>query len=95
MNWRPATHGLLGRSGFRPQTTRVLLCARDRDPEAALDRLRREVLQDQDAEGRQDGRAGPRLHEPDLVYAIRKENIEYRLTNNEFRSVKDKYQTTD
>jgi hypothetical protein len=34
--------------------------------------------------------AGTRLYVADLVYAIRKENIEYRLTNNELRSVKDK-----
>ena len=45
-----ADHGLEG-SGLRSVAAGVLLRARPRDPDAALDRLRRQVLRDQDAAG--------------------------------------------
>ena len=39
------------RSGLRSGAARLLLRPRDRDPDAALDRLRREIFRRQDAEG--------------------------------------------
>ena len=56
---------------FDPAQSRVLLRARPRDSDAALDGLRREVLQDPDAEGSADDAAGARLHVADLVHAVR------------------------
>ena len=47
----------------------VLLRARDRDPDAALDRLRGKALRHHDAEGGADGHAGAGLHVADLVHA--------------------------
>jgi len=54
---------------FDPKQRALLLRARDRDPEAALDRLRPEVLRHQDARGHEADGAGPGLHLPDLVHA--------------------------
>ena len=63
-----ADHGLEG-SGLRPAQRALLLRARDRDPDAALDRLRREALRRQAAAGSADDDAGARLHVADLVHA--------------------------
>ena len=52
----------------RGPASRVLR-ARARDPDAALDRVRRRPLQGQDAEGSADDDAGARLHVADLVHA--------------------------
>ena len=46
----------MDRSGLRPGAARLLLRARDRDPDAALDRLRCQALRRADAEGGADGR---------------------------------------
>ncbi len=57
------------RSGIRSGAARFLLRARDRDPDAALDRLRREIFRRQDAKGSADDHHRARLHFADLVYA--------------------------
>ena len=67
---RPYLAGALEGSRVRPEAARVLLRARDRDPDAALGRLRREVLQDRRCRRRcRHALAGARLHLADLVYA--------------------------
>src|SRR6187549_3091243 len=58
-------------SGFRFVGARLLLRARARDSHAALDRLRRRVLQDQDPRPEDpDDDAGTRVHVTDLVHAV-------------------------
>ena len=54
---------------FDPSAARLLLRPRDRDPDAALDRLRRQVLRRHHAEGGADDHAGAGLHLADLVHA--------------------------
>ncbi len=54
---------------FDPVTARVLLRARPRDSDAALDRLRRQALQREDDEESADDDAGTRLHLAHLVHA--------------------------
>ena len=63
-----ADRGLDG-PGLRSRAARLLLRPRDRDPDAALDRLRRQALRRQDAAGGADVDAGARLHVADLVHA--------------------------
>ena len=60
--------GLEG-SSLRSQPPGGLLRARARDPDAALDRLRRQALQREDAQGSADDDAGARVHVADLVHA--------------------------
>ncbi len=55
---------------FDPAAARLLLRSRDRNPDAALDRLRRQALRHQDAEGGADDDAGARLHLAHLVHAL-------------------------
>ncbi len=57
----------LDRSGFRRATAGLLLRARHRDPDAALDRVRGAALRHQDAAGGADDDAGARVHLADLV----------------------------
>ena len=64
-----ADHGLEG-PGLRPGAAGVLLRARARDPDAALDRLRREALRHQAPPGHDDDAAGAGLHLADLVHAV-------------------------
>ena len=59
----------LDRSGFRPDAARVLLRPRHRNPDAALDRLRRGAVRHQDAAGSADETPGARLDLVDLVHA--------------------------
>ena len=63
-----ADRGLEG-SRFRSGAARLLLRPRARDPDAALDRLRREVLRRQDGPEVPMTDAGARLHVADLVHA--------------------------
>ena len=63
-----ADRGLDG-PGLRPEPARRLLRPRRRDPDAALDRLRRQALRHHDAEGGADVRPGAGLHLADLVHA--------------------------
>ena len=80
---RPALDRLLAGPGLRPGPACLLLRARDRDPHAALDRLRRQALR------RQDGRLGPhdgdqpRLHVTDLVQPseMTRATLEYAVPN--------------
>ena len=65
----PELLGGLDGPGFRSGTTRVLLCARHRDPDAALDSLRVADLQRDDAGRGADDHAGTRVYVADLVYA--------------------------
>ena len=62
----------LDRSGLRPGRARVLLPARARDPDAALDRLRLLSLWRAAREGRFGHPPGARLHLADLVHALAK-----------------------
>ena len=62
-------HGLEG-PGLRPGAAGVLLRARARDPDAALDGLRREALRHQAAAGHDDDAPGAGLHLADLVHAV-------------------------
>jgi hypothetical protein len=55
------------RSGLRSEAARVLLRARDRDPDAALDGLRRGPLRREDGSRGADDAAGTRVHVADLV----------------------------
>ena len=55
---------------FDPARARLLLRARAGDPDAALDGLRRGVLQGEDGPERADDHAGTRVHVADLVFAI-------------------------
>ena len=55
---------------FDPTRPRLLLPARAGDPHAALDRLRRGVLQGEDDAERADDHAGARVHLADLVFAV-------------------------
>ncbi len=64
-----ADHGLEG-PGLRPGAAGVLLRAGARDPDAALDRLRREALRDQAPPGHDDDAPGAGLHLADLVHAV-------------------------
>ena len=57
------------RPGLRSLAPRLLLWPRHRNPDAALDRLRREILRHQDAQGSHDDRHRARLHLADLVHA--------------------------
>jgi Protein of unknown function (DUF3604) len=57
-------------SGLRPEAARLLLRARAGDPDAALDDLRRQVLQGGAAQGRAGCDPGARLHLADLVHAV-------------------------
>ena len=61
-------HGL-DRPGLRPVAASLLLRPRDRDPDPALDRLRRLPHGGRGSRGKPDGDAGARLHLADLVYA--------------------------
>ena len=63
-------HGL-ERPGLRSGVARVLLRARDRNSDAALDRLRREIFRRQDAQRSPDDDDGARLHVADLVHALK------------------------
>ena len=63
-------HGLEG-PAVRRQAARLLLRPRDRDPDAALDRLRRQALRHQAAAGHGHGAAGAGLYRADLVHALR------------------------
>ena len=58
---------------FDPSLQRVLLRARDRDPDAALDRLRRQALRREDGRQGADDHAGARVHVADLVHADSRE----------------------
>ena len=64
-----ADHRLEG-PGLRPGAAGVLLRPRARDPDAALDRLRREALRHQAPAGHDDDAPGARLHLADLVHAV-------------------------
>ena len=55
--------------GLRSGAARVLLRPRARDPDAALDRVRRQALQGEDGRQGADDDAGARLHVADLVHA--------------------------
>src|SRR4051812_7719118 len=58
-------------SGFRSVGARLLLRARARDTHAALDRLRRRLLQDRGPRPESaDDDAGARVHVTDLVHAV-------------------------
>src|SRR4029450_6098745 len=61
--------GLEGRR-FRRLAEGVLLRARDRDPDPALDRLRRQALREQGAARDTDDHHRARVHRPDLVHAL-------------------------
>ena len=50
--------------------TRLLLRACDREPDAPLDGLRREVLQGEDAGRCCHDSSGPRIHIADLAYSL-------------------------
>ena len=65
----PYLHALLEGPGLRCEAARLLLRARDRDPDAALDHLRRQVLRHQAAGRGADGDPGACLHLADLVHA--------------------------
>ncbi len=56
---------------FDPEAARVLLRPRARDPDAALDRVRRQALRREAAAGHDDDAAGARLHLAHLVHARR------------------------
>ena len=56
---------------FDRSLTGGLLRARAGDPDAALDGVRRQALQREDAQGSADGHAGARVHLADLVHAAR------------------------
>ncbi len=56
---------------FDPIAACVLLRARDRNSDAALDRLRREILRRQNAQRSPDDDNGARLHVADLVHALK------------------------
>ena len=56
---------------FDPAAARFLLRSRDRNPDAALDCLRREVFWRHHAAGSADDDAGASLHVADLVHAGR------------------------
>ena len=62
-----ADHRLEG-PGLRPDAARVLLRARDRDPDAALDRLRREALRRQAAAGHHDDDCTERAYTSPIWY---------------------------
>ena len=64
---------------FDADAARLLLRARDRDPDAALDRLRRQALRRQAAARDRDDAAGARLHLADLVHAGRLIEVNARL----------------
>ncbi len=64
-----ADHRVEG-SGLRSVAAGLLLRAGPRDPDAALDRLRRQVLRDQDAARGADDAAGAGVHLADLVHAV-------------------------
>ena len=66
---RPGTFGRVEGPGLRSDGARVLLRTRDRDPDAALDRLRPGALQHQDVARRADDAAGTGLDVADLVHA--------------------------
>ena len=55
--------------GFRSGAARLLLRPGDRDPDTALDRLRREIFRRQDAAGSSHDHHRARLHLADLVHA--------------------------
>ena len=59
----------VARSRVRSEAARRLLRARDRDPDATLDRVRRKALRRQGAEGGADDDAGARVYLADLVHA--------------------------
>ena len=66
---RRSTGGILAGPGFRRVATRLLLCPRPRDPDTALDHLRRQDLR-REASRRHTGQhPGARLHFTDLVHA--------------------------
>ncbi len=66
---RAGTDRRLDRPGVRSGAARLLLRPRARNPDAALDRLRRQIFRRQDAAGSRDGDAGARLHVADLVHS--------------------------
>ena len=59
----------MARSRLRPEPAGLLLRASARDPDAALDRLRREALRQHAARRHRDDRHRARLHLADLVHA--------------------------
>src|SRR4029077_6691986 len=63
-------HGL-ERPGLRSGVAGVLLCPRDRDSDAAMDGIRREILRRQDAQRSPDDDDRARLYLADLVYALK------------------------
>ena len=63
-------HGLEG-PGLRSDPARVLLRARHRNPDAALDRVRREIFRHQDAPRSADDDDRARLYVADLVHALK------------------------
>ena len=63
-------HGL-ERPGLRSGVARVLLRARDRNPDAALDGVRCEIFRRQDAQRSPDDDDRARLHVADLVHALK------------------------
>ncbi len=67
---RAGTQHDLDRSRLRREAARLLLRARHRDPDAALDRVRSIALRRQDDGRRADDDAGARLHVADLVHAV-------------------------
>ena len=56
------------RSGLRSEPARLLLRPGDRDPDAALDRLRREAVRDHASARHRHDHHGARLHLADLVH---------------------------
>ena len=60
---------------FDPSSSRLLLCARHRDPDSALDGLRRQEIRRDHAEGSADDNAGAGLHLADLVHAKELRNL--------------------
>ena len=65
----PGADRRLDRSRFRPGSARLLLRSRDRDPHAALDRLRGQAFRHADDGRRAHDHPGTRLHLADLVHA--------------------------
>ena len=67
---RRAVLAAIGRIRDSTRVTRVLLRAGDRNPDAALDDVRRQVLRDETACSSADGNSGPRVYLADLVHAV-------------------------